>query len=97
MTPRRHPAVAGGVNRRGEARAAQKEQEAMDQQQAIADQAAAQAAAQLQAQQAYAPPAPAAPSTDDKIAKIKELGELKTAGLLTEEEFAAEKAKVLAL
>jgi uncharacterized protein YnzC (UPF0291/DUF896 family) len=34
-------------------------------------------------------------STDDKIAKIKELGELKTAGLLTEEEFATEKAKIL--
>ena len=33
---------------------------------------------------------------DDKIAKIKELGELKDAGLLTEDEFAAEKAKLLA-
>ncbi|WP_342778086.1 SHOCT domain-containing protein [Oryzihumus leptocrescens] len=35
-------------------------------------------------------------STDDKISKIKQLGELKDQGLLTEEEFAAEKAKVLA-
>jgi hypothetical protein len=43
-----------------------------------------------------ATPSPAV-STDDKIAKIKELGELKTAGLLTDEEFSAEKAKVLAL
>jgi len=54
-----------------------------------------------QAQQAQAAPpvqdqpAPAAMSTDDKIAKIKELGELKSAGLLSEEEFATEKAKVL--
>ena len=55
------------------------------------------AAAQQQAASApVAPAAPAAASTDDKIAKIKELGQLKDAGLLTDEEFAAEKAKVLA-
>jgi hypothetical protein len=70
------------------------------QQQAMVDQAAAQAAAQVQAQQAaaahVAAPAPAADSTDDKIAKIKEPGQLKEAGLLTDEEFVAEKAKVLA-
>ena len=30
------------------------------------------------------------------MAKIKELGEMKTQGLLTDEEFAAEKAKILA-
>ena len=76
-------AVSGSVSRKGQQKAAAQEQ-----------QAAAQAAAQLQAQQAAAPPP--APSTDDKIAKIKELGALKEAGLLTDEEFAAEKAKVLA-
>ncbi len=46
------------------------------------------------------PPPPAAPagmSIDDKIAKITELGKLKDAGLLSEDEFAAEKTKVLAL
>ena len=32
---------------------------------------------------------------DDHIAKLKELGELKASGVLTEEEFAAEKAKLL--
>ena len=91
-------AVSGSVSRRGQQRAAAQQQSAAEQQQAMTDQAAAQAAAQLQAQQAQAPQvaAPAAPSTDDKIARIKELGELKTAGLLTDEEFAAEKAKVLA-
>ena len=31
----------------------------------------------------------------DKIAQLKELGELKAAGVLTEEEFQAEKAKIL--
>ncbi|HEU4355065.1 MAG TPA: SHOCT domain-containing protein [Actinomycetota bacterium] len=47
----------------------------------------------------YAPPpaaAPAAPSTDDKIAQLKELAELKDAGVLTEAEFEAQKAKILA-
>ncbi len=32
---------------------------------------------------------------DDPIAKIKELGELKSQGLLTDEEFTAAKAKIL--
>ena len=34
-------------------------------------------------------------STDDKIAQIRQLGELKDQGLLTEEEFADEKKKIL--
>lgn len=42
------------------------------------------------------PPQPAAPSTDDKLAQLKQLGELKTAGVLTEAEFEAQKAKILA-
>ena len=45
--------------------------------------------------QGPATPAPGMSSTD-KIAAIKGLGELKDQGLLTEQEFAAEKAKVLA-
>jgi hypothetical protein len=50
-------------------------------------------------QEAYpeqAPPQAAAPSTDDKLAQLKELGELKTAGVLTDAEFEAQKAKILA-
>ena len=39
-----------------------------------------------------APPPPAAASTIDQL---KELGELKSQGILTEEEFAAQKAKLL--
>ncbi|MEX0172089.1 SHOCT domain-containing protein [Streptomyces sp. LMG1-1-1.1] len=50
----------------------------------------------------YAPPpaqapAPAAPAPDmsSKIEQLKELGQLKDQGVLTEEEFAAQKAKIL--
>jgi hypothetical protein len=92
-------AVSGGMRQNSAQNAAQQQQTAEAQQQAMVDQAANQAAAQVQAQQAppSAPrPSEAPLSTDDKIAKIKELGELKTAGLLTEDEFANEKAKVLA-
>ena len=49
---------------------------------------------QQQAAPAQAPPAAAAgPSLIDQL---KELGELKNQGILTEEEFAAQKAKLLA-
>jgi hypothetical protein len=41
-------------------------------------------------------PTPAGPSTDDKLAQLKQLGELKTAGVLTEAEFEEQKAKILA-
>ncbi|MEW2413142.1 SHOCT domain-containing protein [Streptomyces sp. NPDC046866] len=44
------------------------------------------------------PPAPAAPAAvgmDDKIGQLKELSELKEQGILTEEEFAAQKARIL--
>ena len=40
-------------------------------------------------------PAAAAPPQDDSIAKLKELGELHASGVLTDEEFAAQKAKIL--
>jgi hypothetical protein len=55
--------------------------------------------AQQEAEQAPAaaapapPPAAAGPSVIDQL---KELGELKAQGILTEEEFAAQKAKLLA-
>lgn len=73
---------------------AQANQQAQNQQ--LADQSAEIAA--LQAQQAQAPapaPAAAAPAGID-IAQLKQLGELHTAGVLSDEEFAAAKAKVLA-
>lgn len=47
-----------------------------------------------QPQQAYAPPAPAAPETDP-IERLKELGQLHESGVLTDQEFADAKAKIL--
>jgi hypothetical protein len=52
-------------------------------------------------QPSYAEPQPvpeqrAAPSTTDTLQQLKTLGDLKAQGVLTEAEFAAEKAKILA-
>jgi hypothetical protein len=44
--------------------------------------------------QAAAPPPP--PAQDDTLDRLKELGELKASGVLTEAEFEAQKAKILA-
>jgi hypothetical protein len=46
-------------------------------------------------QEAAAAPPPAAAPAADPIAQLKELAELKDQGVLTEEEFAAQKAKLL--
>jgi Short C-terminal domain len=54
------------------------------------------AAQQQQYAEPAAPPPPAAPSTDDKLDQLKELGELKASGVLTDAEFEAQKAKILA-
>jgi hypothetical protein len=65
---------------------------------------AAVAAALAQQQAAAAPAAPAAPPppppaaagpTSDTIAQLQQLAALKDQGVLTEEEFAAQKAKLL--
>jgi hypothetical protein len=66
---------------------------------AAQDQQAAEAAAyeQMQAQQAAPPPAapaPAAPAVDT-TAELQKLADLKASGALTDEEFAAAKAKLL--
>lgn len=62
-------------------------------------QAEAQAYGQQQAAN-YPPPAPApaaapAPTETDTLEQLTKLGELKAAGVLTEEEFQAQKAKIL--
>jgi hypothetical protein len=48
-------------------------------------------------QQQYAPPPPPAPAapSDDPIDRLNELAQLRDRGVLTDEEFAAAKAKVL--
>jgi hypothetical protein len=74
-------AVAGGV-RNHQAGKAEQAQEA-------------QAYEQQQAAAAAAPPPAAAPAGDDMITQLKELAQLKDQGILTEEEFAAQKAKIL--
>ena len=62
-----------------------------DQKYAAKDQA--QYDEQMAQQQAAAPP-PAAPPEDDKFAQLEKLAELQKQGILTDEEFAAEKAKI---
>jgi hypothetical protein len=50
-------------------------------------------------QQAYyqqAPPAPAAAPAPDVVQQLKDLAALREQGILTEEEFAAQKARILA-
>ncbi|HEY5856485.1 MAG TPA: SHOCT domain-containing protein [Aldersonia sp.] len=42
------------------------------------------------------PPPPPAGGGPDRLDELKKLGELKAAGVLTEEEFASEKARILA-
>jgi hypothetical protein len=55
--------------------------------------------AQAYPPQGYAeppPPAPAAPAAgEDRVEKLKELAALKDQGVLTDQEFAAEKARIL--
>ena len=56
--------------------------------------------AEQEQQQVYGEPQveapPAAGATDNKLAQLKELGELKASGVLTEAEFEDQKAKILA-
>jgi hypothetical protein len=47
------------------------------------------------AQPQYAEPAPAAAPAADPVDQLKQLAQLKEQGILTEEEFAAQKAKIL--
>lgn len=63
----------------------------------------AQMAAQAQAAQAAAastpPPPPAGPSafSDEQFQQLEKLGELRDAGILTDEEFQAKKAQILGI
>ncbi|MFJ8822746.1 SHOCT domain-containing protein [Streptomyces sp. NPDC102467] len=79
-------AVSGRVNRRQSERDAQRQMSAQSQQQEWMDQGAAQAAAQ---------PAPPPAAATDRVSQLTALAELKAQGLLTDEEFATEKARVL--
>jgi transcription initiation factor TFIID subunit TAF12 len=83
-------AVSGRVARRQQGRYEQSaEADAYEQQQAQAQLAAQQQAA------APPPPPPPAPGEDDMINHLKQLADLHDQGILTDEEFAAQKARIL--
>jgi hypothetical protein len=82
-------AVSGRVQRRQAERFAERDAQ-------IYEQRGEAYAAGYQAQQAAtAPPPPAAPAEDPTITKLKQLAELHSQGVLTDDEFAAQKAKLL--
>jgi len=98
-------AAVAGVAAHAGSKSAQAQANEQAQNQQIADlQAQQNAAAQQQyappPPQQYAPPPPPPPApggmTDEKIAQLQQLGALKAQGILTEEEFNAQKAKILA-
>jgi len=70
---------------------------AVDRRQASKNVAAEQQAYAQQAPPPQAPPMQAAPpeGMDDKLAQLERLGQLKAQGILSEEEFAAQKAAIL--
>lgn len=75
-------AVSNRVSRRQAGRWAEKDQQAQQEEQP--------------APVAEAPPAPAASDPmDAKLAQLRQLGELKAQGVLSEDEFAAQKARIL--
>jgi hypothetical protein len=79
-------AVSGRVSRRQQGRWAAKEEAAA---------AEAPPAPAPAPEPQYQEEPPAASSTDDKLAQLKQLGELRDAGVLTEAEFEGQKGKIL--
>ena len=67
------------------------------QEQKYQTQAEAQAYEAQAAQQQYAPQAAPAPAEDPTMAELQKLASLHSAGILTDEEFAAAKAKALGI
>lgn len=88
-------ATAGAVNRRQQGKAqaqaaqAQGQQDLATMQQQMADMQAQQAAAAI-------PPPVAAPAANPMMEQLQQLGQMKEQGLLTDEEFIAAKARILA-
>jgi type II secretory pathway component PulF len=86
-------AVVGAVS------GSKKSKQAAADEQAAANQAALESQAQLaemdRQQAAAAAAAPAPIAEDDMMSKLKQLADLHTAGVLSDEEFTAAKAKIL--
>jgi uncharacterized Zn finger protein len=85
-------AVSNRVSRRQGNRWASQEQQAYE---AQAYEQQQQQAYQQQAYQQQAPAAPAPADMDAKLEQLRQLGELKSQGVLSEEEFAAQKQRIL--
>ena len=79
-------AVSNRVSRRQAGRWAEQDQQQYAQQQY----------AQPAPQPVYAAPPPAADATSNRLAQLQQLADLKTQGILTDAEFEAQKAKILA-
>src|SRR6476646_9489803 len=91
-------AVVGGMGRRQQAKAEQAaEAQAYEQQQQDAAMQAAAQQAVAQQQAAAPPPPPAAAGGDPTVAELERLATLKQQGILSDEEFAAAKAKLLGI
>ncbi|TCC07795.1 SHOCT domain-containing protein [Kribbella soli] len=89
-------AVHGRIQRRQDAKFAQRDAEtAAKRDQAYAEQTAPQDTPQA-APPATPQAAPPASATSDRLEQLKSLGELKQSGVLTDAEFQAQKAKILA-
>ena len=82
-------AVNGRVQRRQASKFAEKDAQTAAMRQEAYQQQVAQSAPPP-------PPAPAASGSSDMLEQLKQLGDLKAQGVLTEEEFAAQKARILA-
>jgi len=98
MMRRRRPlaraAMIGGtayVAGRAGQRSAQRSQDEADR-----EQYQEQRIAELEAQNQPAAPAPAAAPSNDMVSRLSELSQLHTSGVLTDDEFAAAKQKLLA-
>jgi Short C-terminal domain len=92
-------AVVGGMNRSQQAKSdAAYEQQAANQAAFDSQAQMADMQAQMNAMQSQqpAPAAASAPAGNDTMAKIQQLADLHASGVLTDEEFAAAKAKLLA-
>lgn len=83
-------AVSGRVQRRQAAKFADRDAETAATRERAYEEASGQEA------QPAAPAAPPAASSGDMLEQLKTLGELKAQGVLTEEEFAQQKARILA-
>jgi hypothetical protein len=89
-------AVSGRVQRRQAEKFAERDQQIMANRAQGWEQGVNAAAPQYQQPppQQYAPPPPPPPQAD-VIGQLKELGELRDQGVLTDEEFQAQKARIL--